>query len=67
MHGLVGQAMQALGLLLPFTFRGRLPSVCYSPLPVVQPIQKMRLTIITWLPEVVATLRASPWDTFWRL
>ena len=68
-HGPVGQAMQALGLrLLPFTFPGVvIASVCYSLPFVVQPIQNAFEAIGERPAEVAATLRASPWDTFWHV
>ena len=68
-HGWVGQLTQTLGLgLLPFTFAGLvIASVCYSLPFVVQPIQNAFEAIGQRPLEAAATLRASPWDTFWSI
>ncbi len=68
-NGPVGQLTQTLGLgLLPFTFPGLvIASVCYSLPFVVQPIQNAFEAIGERPLEVAATLRASPWDTFWSV
>jgi molybdate transport system permease protein len=68
-NGPIGKAMEALGLgLLPFSFGGLvLASVCYSMPFVVQPLQNAFEAIGTRPLEVAATLRASPWDTFWSV
>jgi molybdate transport system permease protein len=68
-NGPVGQFTQALGLgLLPFTFWGLVVgSVFYSMPFVVQPIQNAFEAIGERPLEVAATLRASPFDTFWSV
>ena len=68
-NGPVGQLTQSLGLgLLPFTFPGLvIASVFYSLPFVVQPIQNAFEAIGERPLEVAATLRASPWDTFWSV
>jgi molybdate transport system permease protein len=68
-NGPIGQATEALGIgLLPFSFGGLvLASVCYSLPFVVQPLQNAFEAIGTRPLEVAATLRASPWDTFWSI
>ncbi|KAF4533773.1 hypothetical protein B566_EDAN005823 [Ephemera danica] len=68
-HGPVGQFTQWLGIgLLPFTFAGLVvASVIYSLPFVVQPIQNAFEAIGERPLEVAATLRASPWDTFWSV
>jgi len=68
-NGPVGQLTEALGIgLLPFSFGGLvLASVCYSLPFVVQPLQNAFEAIGTRPLEVAATLRASPWDTFWSV
>ena len=68
-HGPVGRLTEALGIgLLPFSFGGLvLASVCYSLPFVVQPLQNAFEAIGTRPLEVAATLRASPWDTFWSV
>ncbi len=68
-HGWIGQLTQTLGLgLLPFTFTGLvIASVCYSLPFVVQPIQNAFEAIGQRPLEAAATLRASPWDTFWSV
>lgn len=68
-NGPVGRATEALGLgLLPFSFAGLvLASACYSLPFVVQPLQNAFEAIGTRPLEVAATLRASPWDTFWSV
>jgi molybdate transport system permease protein len=67
--GPVGQLTEALGLgLLPFTFPGLvLGSVLYSLPFMVQPLQNAFEAIGERPLEVAATLRASPWDTFWSV
>jgi molybdate transport system permease protein len=68
-NGPVGKLTEALGIgLLPFSFGGLvLASVCYSLPFVVQPLQSAFEAIGTRPLEVAATLRASPWDTFWSV
>lgn len=68
-NGLVGQLTQSLGLgLLPFTFAGLVVgSVLYSMPFVVQPLQNAFEAIGERPLEVAATLRASPWDTFFSV
>jgi molybdate transport system permease protein len=68
-NGPVGKLTEALGIgLLPFSFGGLvLASVCYSLPFVVQPLQNAFEAIGPRPLEVAATLRASPWDTFWSV
>jgi molybdate transport system permease protein len=68
-NGWVGALTSSLGLgLLPFTFAGLvLASVLYSMPFVVQPLQNAFDAIGERPLEVAATLRASPWDTFWTV
>ena len=68
-NGPVGKLTEALGIgLLPFSFGGLvLASVCYSLPFVVQPLQNAFESIGPRPLEVAATLRASPWDTFWSV
>jgi molybdate transport system permease protein len=68
-HGPVGRITQALGLgLLPFTFAGLVVgSVIYSLPFVVQPLQNAFEAIGERPLEAAATLRASPWDTFFSV
>ncbi len=68
-QGPLGQLTQALGLgLLPFTFAGLvLASVIYSMPFVVQPLQQAFAAIGDKPLEAAATLRASPWDTFFTV
>lgn len=68
-NGPVGKLTEALGIgLLPFSFGGlALASVCYSLPFVVQPLQNAFEAIGPRPLEVAATLRASPWDTFWSV
>ena len=68
-NGPIGQFTQWLGIgLLPFTFTGLvIGSVFYSLPFVVQPIQNAFEAIGERPLEVAATLRASPWDTFWSV
>ncbi len=68
-NGPVGQLTQSLGLgLLPFTFPGLvLASVLYSMPFVVQPLQQAFEALCERPLEVAATLRASPWDTFFSV
>jgi molybdate transport system permease protein len=68
-NGPVGKLTEALGIgLLPFSFGGLvLASVCYSLPFVVQPLQNAFEAIGPRPLEVAATLRASPWDTFWSI
>ena len=68
-HGPLGQLTQSLGLgVLAFTFPGLVfASVIYSLPFVVQPIQNAFEAIGERPLEVAATLRASPWDTFWSV
>ncbi len=64
-----GQFTQWLGIgLLPFTFAGLVVgSVVYSLPFAVQPLQNAFEALGTRPLEVAATLRASPWDTFWHV
>jgi molybdate transport system permease protein len=68
-QGPLGQLTQALGLgLLPFTFAGLvLASVIYSMPFVVQPLQQAFAAIGDKPLEAAATLRSSPWDTFFSV
>jgi molybdate transport system permease protein len=68
-HGPVGRLTSALGLgLLPFTFWGLCAgSVVYSLPFVVQPIQNAFEAMGDRPLEVAATLRAGPWDRFFRV
>jgi molybdate transport system permease protein len=68
-HGPIGKLTQALDLgILPFTFPGLvIASVIYSMPFVVQPLQNSFEAIGRRPLEVAATLRASPWDSFWSV
>jgi molybdate transport system permease protein len=68
-NGWLGKLTSALGLgLLPFTFAGLvLASVLYSMPFVVQPLQNAFAAIGERPLEAAATLRASPWDSFWTV
>ncbi|HET8707134.1 MAG TPA: molybdate ABC transporter permease subunit, partial [Pseudomonadales bacterium] len=68
-HGFIGKLTQALGIgLLPFSFAGLVvASVFYSMPFVVQPIQNAFEAIGKRPLEVAATLRATPWQAFWRV
>ncbi len=68
-NGPVGHLTESLGLgLLPFTFAGLVVGSVFYSLPfVVQPIQNAFEAIGERPLEVAATLRASPWDTFWSV
>ncbi|KPW33755.1 Molybdate ABC transporter, permease protein [Pseudomonas amygdali pv. mellea] len=68
-NGAVGQLTQSLGLgTLTFSFAGLvIGSVLYSMPFVVQPLQNAFAAIGTRPLEVAATLRAGPWDTFFRV
>lgn len=68
-NGPVGRFTEWLGIgLLPFTFPGLvIASVVYSLPFVVQPIQNAFAAIGERPLEAAATLRASPWDTFWSV
>ncbi|MCY1229579.1 Sulfate transport system permease protein CysT [compost metagenome] len=68
-HGFIGQFTQSLDLgTLPFTFAGLVVgSVIYSMPFVVQPLQNAFTAIGARPLEVAATLRASPWDTFFSV
>ncbi|HSC85269.1 MAG TPA: molybdate ABC transporter permease subunit [Pseudomonas sp.] len=68
-HGPLGQLTQSLGLgTLPFTFAGLVVgSLIYSMPFVVQPIQNAFEAIGPRPLEVAATLRASPWDSFFSV
>jgi len=68
-NGPIGQLTQSLGLgLLPFTFAGLVVgSVLYSMPFVVQPLQNAFEAIGERPLEAAATLRASPWDTFFSV
>lgn len=67
--GPLGRLTAALGLgTLAFTFGGLvIGSVCYSLPFVVQPLHNAFEAIGPRPLEVAATLRASPWDTFWSV
>lgn len=68
-NGWLGKLTASLGLdLLPFTFAGLvLASVLYSMPFVVQPLQNAFEAIGERPLEAAATLRASPWDSFWTV
>lgn len=68
-HGPVGFLTQHLRLgLLPFSFTGLVVgSTLYSMPFVIQPVQNAIEAIGNRSLEVAATLRASPWDTFWSV
>ncbi|MEK1904609.1 MAG: molybdate ABC transporter permease subunit [Pseudomonas sp.] len=68
-HGPIGQLTQSLGLgTLPFSFAGLVVGSLFYSLPfVVQPIQNAFEAIGTRPLEVAATLRASPWDSFFTV
>ena len=68
-QGPVGQMTQAMGLgLLPFTFWGLVVATVLHSFPfVVQPLQQAFEAIGARPPEVAATLRASPLDTFFTV
>ncbi|MDH4450166.1 MAG: molybdate ABC transporter permease subunit [Rhodoferax sp.] len=68
-QGWVGQFTQWLGVgLLPFTFAGLVVgSMLYSLPFAVQPLQNAFESLGHRPLEVAATLRASPWDTFWHV
>jgi molybdate transport system permease protein len=67
--GLVGRLTQSLGLgVLPFTFAGLVVASVFYSLPfVVQPIQNAFEAIGERPLEAAATLRASPFDTFFSV
>ncbi|QKE63921.1 molybdate ABC transporter permease subunit [Aquipseudomonas campi] len=68
-HGPIGQLTQSLGLgTLPFSFAGLVVgSIIYSMPFVVQPLQNAFAAIGERPLEVAATLRASPWDSFFTV
>ena len=68
-YGPVGQFTQWLGIgLLPFTFPGLVVASVFYSLPfVVQPVQNAFEAVGPRPLEVAATLRASPWDTFFTV
>ena len=68
-NGPVGQLTQSLGLgVLPFTFAGLVVASVFYSLPfVVQPIQNAFEAIGERPLEAAATLRASPFDTFFSV
>lgn len=68
-NGVVGHLTQSLGLgLLPFTFWGLVVASVFYSLPfVVQPIQNAFEALGDRPLEVAATLRASPWDSFFSV
>ena len=68
-NGPVGQLTQALGIgLLPFTFVGLVVTSTLYSLPfVVQPIHNAFAATGPRPLEAAATLRASPWDTFFSV
>lgn len=67
--GPVGRLTESLGLgVLPFTFAGLVVGSLFYSMPfVVQPLQNAFEAIGERPLEVAATLRASPWDTFWSV
>jgi molybdate transport system permease protein len=67
--GPIGHLTETLGLgILAFTFPGLvIASVFYSLPFMVQPLQNAFEAIGERPLEVAATLRASPWDTFWSV
>ncbi|WP_285426158.1 molybdate ABC transporter permease subunit [Pseudomonas sp. efr-133-TYG-103a] len=68
-NGALGQFTQSIGLgTLTFSFTGLvIGSVLYSMPFVVQPLQNAFVAIGSRPLEVAATLRASPWDTFFSV
>ncbi|WP_198286387.1 molybdate ABC transporter permease subunit [Stutzerimonas stutzeri] len=68
-NGFIGQFTQSLGLgTLPFTFAGLVVGSVFYSLPfVVQPLQNAFESIGERPLEAAATLRASPWDTFFSV
>ncbi|MED5620141.1 molybdate ABC transporter permease subunit [Ideonella sp. BN130291] len=68
-QGAIGRLTESLGLgTLPFTFAGLVvASVLYSTPFVVQPLQNAFEAIGERPLEVAATLRASPWDSFFSV
>lgn len=68
-NGALGQFTQSIGLgTLTFSFSGLvIGSVLYSMPFVVQPLQNAFVAIGARPLEVAATLRASPWDTFFSV
>src|SRR6218665_3565486 len=68
-HGPIGQLTQSLGLgTLPFSFAGLVVGSLFYSMPfVVQPLQNAFEAIGTRPLEVAATLRASPWDSFFTV
>ncbi|MCK6412438.1 MAG: molybdate ABC transporter permease subunit [Azonexus sp.] len=68
-QGWVGRMTQSLGLgLLPFTFGGLVVASVFYSLPfMVQPLQNAFEAIGEHPLEAAASLRASPWDTFWSV
>jgi molybdate transport system permease protein len=68
-HGYVGQMLEKLGLSqLPFSFAGIAIACIIHTLPfVIQPLQNSFDAIGKQPLEVAATLRASPWDSFWSV
>ena len=68
-HGFIGQTTQVLGLgTVVFSFTGLvIGSVVFSMPVVVQPLQNAFTAIGERPLEVAATLRASPWDTFFSV
>ena|ERR1700712_1137830 len=68
-NGALGQFTQSMGLgTLTFSFTGLvIGSVLYSMPFVVQPLQNAFVAIGPRPLEVAATLRASPWDTFFSV
>jgi molybdate transport system permease protein len=68
-HGPAGRLMESLGLeRLPFSFAGLVVASVFYSLPfVVQPIQNAFEAIGKRPLEVAASLRASPWDSFFTV
>jgi molybdate transport system permease protein len=68
-NGPVGRFTESLGLgTLPFTFPGLVVASVFYSLPfVVQPVQNAFEAVGERMLEAAATLRASPWDTFFSV
>lgn len=67
--GFIGQLTEQLGIgTLPFTFEGLvLASIIYSLPFTVQPLQNAFASLNERMLEAAATLRASPWDSFFTI
>ena len=68
-EGFVGSALAKLGVApLPFSFGGiLLGSLLYSLPFAVQPLVAAFAAVSARMRETAATLRASPWSTFWHV